>query len=406
MPGRIFHFETIPILLPNHTFVTLHEHATSRWVSGLVSQYELIGRYFGIIHELGSDRYVYSKYQVHEWLVDENDTEVGHGEFIERTHNIPTLGAAKLIYDWQLPLPEHLQVVLADAMRPEPPPAPRPVEYWASRIQLGNVRSRVDDSGQPLHIEKLLGELLQSSIELVHVIRRGVTAAGNDLLRLKYVGHRLHDRFKVDSKAWVGPRDAVPPADFGWCDLPELSDAPGVRNAIDELAKLLRPYSAKLDAFMWPLQHPDRATWEEQQLLPQELKEILPELEDAVGLLKLSLSTWCEGKAEGENTPETPAQLKMPSKEDFIAHRIFVATGYDQQEIADLLLRQYSISRHRGTVSRMIERAAKWIEAGNALPDLPKPTNRPLTMDPERLNLGKNEEGRTPRQGKLERSAE
>ena len=46
-----------------------------------------------------------------------------------------------------------------------------------------------------------------------------------------------------------------------------------------------------------------------------------------------------------------------------------------------------------------LRRVKSWLEARNVLPDLPTPKGeKPISLDPERIDLGKNQEGRAERQ--------
>ena len=68
-------------------------------------------------------------------------------------------------------------------------------------------------------------------------------------------------------------------------------------------------------------------------------------------------------------------------------------------ELAQILSRELGRSIGQGVVSRWIKEVKKWLEAGNVLPDVGKPLDKqPLAMDPEDLELGKRQDGRTKRQ--------
>jgi hypothetical protein len=110
-----------------------------------------------------------------------------------------------------------------------------------------------------------------------------------------------------------------------------------------------------------------------------------------------------EGSPHLVNHPATSAgatALKQPSKQDFDVYRYSLATGMKQTTMANdqKLMTLLSKRLSQGQISRCLSRVNKWIKAGNILPDLPKETTKPSAMDPERIDLGENQEGRTPRQ--------
>jgi hypothetical protein len=89
--------------------------------------------------------------------------------------------------------------------------------------------------------------------------------------------------------------------------------------------------------------------------------------------------------------------LKEPPKRHFDLYRYQRETGKSQADMAKdtKLMKLLGRSMSQGTISRALRRVKSWLEAGNSLPDLAK---KPMPMDPERLELGRNPEHRTPRQ--------
>jgi hypothetical protein len=91
-------------------------------------------------------------------------------------------------------------------------------------------------------------------------------------------------------------------------------------------------------------------------------------------------------------------KLKAPSKEAIAAYRLKVLQGKKQARIASEMSKEFGRKFNQGTISRYIKSAEKWISAGNVLPNLPKMTHKPQSIDPARLDLGRRTDGRTPRQ--------
>lgn len=91
--------------------------------------------------------------------------------------------------------------------------------------------------------------------------------------------------------------------------------------------------------------------------------------------------------------------VKQPSKNALTAYRVWLVTGKTQNELAEMLTKELRRFVCQGTVSRWIDQAQRWLEAGNVLPDLsPSPNKKPLPMDPERIDLGQRQDHRSERQ--------
>lgn len=104
--------------------------------------------------------------------------------------------------------------------------------------------------------------------------------------------------------------------------------------------------------------------------------------------------------ATGPHHDDQATNLKRPSDFAIKAYRLKMLGGKrTQKEIAEILTQELGRKVHQGQVSRWLEEAARWIEAGNVFPDMPPVTrSRPMPIDPERLDLGRQQENRTHRQ--------
>jgi hypothetical protein len=105
---------------------------------------------------------------------------------------------------------------------------------------------------------------------------------------------------------------------------------------------------------------------------------------------------------DSKGPPAPPRRtLKEPPKEAIALYRYQVATGKKQTALANDPKLMEALGRQvsQGTISRWLSWVRKWIEAGNVLPPLPEPLNsQPTPLDPERIDLGKRQDGRTRRQ--------
>ncbi len=80
------------------------------------------------------------------------------------------------------------------------------------------------------------------------------------------------------------------------------------------------------------------------------------------------------GKSETPAKP-TGKRLAEPSKIAFAAYRLCLIIG-TQQEIAQMLEKEYRRPVSQSDVSRGIKKVKEWLEAGNILPDLDQPGKR------------------------------
>jgi hypothetical protein len=100
------------------------------------------------------------------------------------------------------------------------------------------------------------------------------------------------------------------------------------------------------------------------------------------------------------NPHQTPEpKLKAPDDRMFAAYRLKVVAGIKTQgEIAKILAKEYGKKIHQGTISVWLDRAEKWIAAGNVMPNLPGLGGEPQSIDPNVFEMGARLDGRTPRQ--------
>jgi hypothetical protein len=109
-----------------------------------------------------------------------------------------------------------------------------------------------------------------------------------------------------------------------------------------------------------------------------------------------------EARDQGENADQQAAKpaLKPPPDEAVKAYRLKWILGVPKQtEIAKTLSQELGKPVGQGQVSRWLKQAAEFVNAGGVLSDLPGlPSKKPMPVDPERLDLGPRQDGRTERQ--------
>ncbi len=102
----------------------------------------------------------------------------------------------------------------------------------------------------------------------------------------------------------------------------------------------------------------------------------------------------------GVDVPAEKPILKLPPDAAVKAYRLKWILGVPRQaEIADRLSRELRKPVSQGQVSKWLRQAEEFVRAGGVLPGLPDtPSEKPLPVDPERLDLGPRQDGRTERQ--------
>jgi hypothetical protein len=99
-------------------------------------------------------------------------------------------------------------------------------------------------------------------------------------------------------------------------------------------------------------------------------------------------------------TPVSRPTLKPPPDAAVKAYRLkFILGAPKQAEIARRLSQELGKPVRQGQVSRWLRQAEAFVRAGGVLPGLPDvPSLKPIPVDPERLDLGPRQDGRTERQ--------
>jgi hypothetical protein len=105
--------------------------------------------------------------------------------------------------------------------------------------------------------------------------------------------------------------------------------------------------------------------------------------------------------SEPQSAPDDPGNVSRqePSRRAIAAYRIHYLKDGTQSEIAAAIQSQFRTPCSQGQVSRWLKQVAAFIEAGNVLPSLLEtpPTD---TVDPNVIDMGQRQDGRTPRQRK------
>jgi len=90
--------------------------------------------------------------------------------------------------------------------------------------------------------------------------------------------------------------------------------------------------------------------------------------------------------------------MRRPSEMALAAYRLSLVTGANQEEIANVLQKQFREPVTQPKVSRMVRRVQRYLNAGNILPPPPKTPQHAKSFDPSTLELGERTDRLTKRQ--------
>jgi hypothetical protein len=98
-------------------------------------------------------------------------------------------------------------------------------------------------------------------------------------------------------------------------------------------------------------------------------------------------------KESNSQAPATgkPGEGEQPSQRAFQAYWL-TQNGLSQERIAEML------HSKQGTVSKWLAKVKRWKDSGNAMPEIPQNEplhEKPLAMDPDKIDLGRRPDGRT-----------
>jgi hypothetical protein len=115
-------------------------------------------------------------------------------------------------------------------------------------------------------------------------------------------------------------------------------------------------------------------------------------------LVKLDLeSLGGKDAALAVDPPKQPWQPRKPDKKAWIAHSLRAVRGITNQTDIAAEMTRGGIPIDQGTVSRKLRQVESYLAGGGSVPSADE-FAKPDTVDPKLLDLGKRQDGRTPRQ--------
>ena len=102
----------------------------------------------------------------------------------------------------------------------------------------------------------------------------------------------------------------------------------------------------------------------------------------------------------GLKTDQLSDQLKRPSKKAFMAWQLRELLGITTQTEIAAKMTEEGVPASQGGVCRLLQQVDKYLAAANVLPMIDPLTSQPQSIDPTVIDMGKRQDGRTPRQRK------
>jgi hypothetical protein len=102
--------------------------------------------------------------------------------------------------------------------------------------------------------------------------------------------------------------------------------------------------------------------------------------------------------APAQGDANKPRGIQRPSEKVFKAWRLRDLTGINNQTELAAKLNEQGVPATQGQVSRWLKEVDEYLRAGNSLPPLDALPAKPQSIDPEIIELGERQDGRTVRQ--------
>jgi hypothetical protein len=208
--------------------------------------------------------------------------------------------------------------------------------------------------------------------------------------------YRRRAKERVEAIVPARPFGPVYPSD----PLLPLPPDHGVRSLVEKVASLAAIHDVywtdgeKVNPWPEPVDDKDYPAWMEAVEAFEGLMKQAAQLDKGhAGVVTRWLKDVREtcGRLPGDDAADKIPQPKPDYFRAYWAHQ----AGMTQAAIAERL------DTNQGQVSRMIARVNRWLAEGNKMPEIhaPEPLHeKPLSVDPDKLDLGPRSEHRTPRQ--------
>lgn len=397
--AEYFSFERSAVRLTDGGFFQPLREASARWVLHERMPYRMSGYGYECLYRLRDGSFVWLEFTSMQLL---DVTRQNHPAIVEADgqvvgERIDARSAVEFLVDARFEIPDDLQELLRPSAREDEPTAPRPMEFWARQEGLSFVQSI---AAHEVRVTNRLADIRDAAVLAVQEIRRWrqVEHCYQERRITPHLGAILFARYRVDPNRWWGARNSVPPSDVELMDLPWPDGVEDVKTrVIPELRSLIRAPALVILSTM-PSDGSGPPTEQEVKLAVDHLIKNLPAIEGYVVQIGKCVDDLRSGQVHRKLRDEAPKALKPPSDDEIAAYMLSIVGNLTHAEINERL----KLGRVDGTISRMISRARSWFEQGNPLPEsiseLASYSGKKISMDPGKIDMGANREGRSPRQ--------
>lgn len=392
---QMFRFEASTVRLADGGHFRPLLDGVQRWIRQGRELYDGLGSRFTILYEVSDSRFVLVEYRCCHAETAENpggQLQIWSSDSPPRAMPVTNQDAFRLLCAWQSEIPPSLEPLASIEARNVSKP-PRPLKDWVERGYLVRVAATPAHDCDRLQAAE---QIAAAAVRCVQDVRRWSEGRQEPEHRCwREFAARLFCRFTVDPARWWGSPQEIPPQDVGLDAMRWPGESQTIRAILRRLQELLAEPLALVAAEAGGAAPGDWPTREESAAAQEALVEALPQLES----LALQLKNAVVAARAAQHVKPGSKPPKAPAEDAIRIYRLWLTTGAKQEELARLFTQATRRPMDQGTVSRKLTQVHAWIEAGNALPEIGLPAPRSTrTVDPNVLDLGANQEFRTPRQ--------
>lgn len=177
--------------------------------------------------------------------------------------------------------------------------------------------------------------------------------------------------------------------------------------ALQRMLRIIRDTDAKFSDLAVELSNPrtNLLGYPNLDRVKRQVESIRRELLDRLARAETPVGTLNLPNAPSMNEKASTSQVRRPQRREIEVYRLRFALQiqmgktYTQKQLAERYAEQKKCPPpSQGTISRWVRHVQAWLDNGNILPDFPKSTSKPQSVDPNVLEMGAREDHRTLRQ--------
>lgn len=364
---QLFRFEKSAVQLQDGSWFQPMRVAVERWVRDEPAPYRMSGTYYQVLYELKDGSFVQIDLSAPMsrggiWasrIIDDQGDVVG-----SRVDAFTALA----FLQGEFEIPESLQSLLdapssSNAEQEYVPPEPRSLDRWDTTVLVEHGKEKA----HAIRVAYLLPVIRDRTYSAVQEIRcwKELPPGSRDHRETILLSFALMRRYRVEHANWWGSKSRVPPESV---DVLELRWPDGVPDLKTDVLPELRGLVVQAGTVLFcasPVGHLSGSpTEEEVELAERHLMDNLAAIEERAVQLNCQIEKLLSGAVHEQLVEEAPKTQKPPNDNEMAAYVLRVVLKHELSEIKKRL----KVTAHIGTISRWVENARKWFEAGNPLP--------------------------------------